>query len=141
MVWLTARGAPVAVAYNFVWDNRVLFYQGGRAMDVPAKVRPGIVLHAHGIRKAIEAGRSEYDFMSGARPYKVQMSTDSRPVTRLLATKADVATWCARWRRAGSFSPDQARPRPALVAPRRRRGVRLLFFQVAAIPRFARGRR
>jgi hypothetical protein len=27
-----------------------------------------------------------------------------------------------------------------LVAPRRRRGVRLLFFQVAAIPRFARGR-
>ena len=28
----------------------------------------------------------------------------------------------------------------ALVAPRRRRGVRLLFFQVAALPRFARER-
>ncbi len=29
LVWLTARGAPVAVAYNIVWDNKVLFYQGG----------------------------------------------------------------------------------------------------------------
>src|SRR6185295_10389748 len=35
---------------------------------------------------------------------------------------------------------DHRRAAAALVAPRRRRGVRLLFFQVAAIPRFARGR-
>ena len=88
LVWLTARGAPVAVAYNIVWDNKVLFYQGGRIVDLPQKIRPGIVLHAHGIRKAIEAGRSEYDFLAGAKAYKVQMSNDSRPVTRLLATKA-----------------------------------------------------
>jgi len=90
LVWLTARGVPVAIAYNIVWDNRVLFYQGGRVTDFPKKIRPGIVLHAHGIRKAIEAGRSEYDFMAGANPYKVQMSTDSRPITRLLATKSRV---------------------------------------------------
>ena len=53
LVWLTARGAPVAVAYNIVWDNKVLFYQGGRVVDLPKQIRPGIVLHAHGIRKAI----------------------------------------------------------------------------------------
>ena len=119
LVWLTARGAPVAVAYNFVWDNRVLFYQGGRAMDLPKKVRPGIVLHAHGIRKAIEAGRSEYDFMSGARPYKVQMSTDSRPVTRLVATKAPMRDLvCEMVGQRNHSSPEQARPHPATRAPR-----------------------
>ena len=26
--------------------------------------------------------------MNGARPYKVQMSTDSRPITRLVASKS-----------------------------------------------------
>ena len=88
LVWLTARGVPVAVVYNIVWNNRVLFYQGGRIVDLPKKIRPGIVLHAYGIRKAIEAGRSEYDFLSGANAYKVQMSTDSRPITRLVATKS-----------------------------------------------------
>ena len=40
-------------------------------------------------------------------------------------------------------TPPQCRQplgRPRLVAPRRRRGVRLLFFQAATIPRYARGR-
>ena len=47
-----------------------------------------------------------------------------------------------RGRRRRSTRPRRRRRRPAseTVAPRRRRGLRLLFFQVAAIARFARGR-
>ena len=88
LVWLRVRGEPVAVAYNVVWDNKVLFYQGGRTMDVPKGVRPGIVLHARSIRAAIEAGRSEYDFLPGTSQYKLQLATASHPVLRLRATRS-----------------------------------------------------
>jgi CelD/BcsL family acetyltransferase involved in cellulose biosynthesis len=86
--WLSVRGQPVAVAYSIVWDNKVLFYQGGRTLEVPKGVRPGIVLHARSIRAAIEAGRSEYDFLPGTAQYKQQLATASRPLVQIRATRA-----------------------------------------------------
>ncbi len=81
--WLVANGAPVAVSYCVVNENRVYFYQGGRATDVPKGVRPGIVLHLHAIRAAIEAGRREYDFLGGDARYKRGLATGTRPLTEL----------------------------------------------------------
>jgi CelD/BcsL family acetyltransferase involved in cellulose biosynthesis len=96
LAWLEVRGQPVAVAYNFVWDNRVLFYQGGRTVAVPKGVRPGIVLHAHLIKAAIEAGRSEYDFLPGESQYKRQLATASRPVVALRVVRAVVRDLACR---------------------------------------------
>jgi CelD/BcsL family acetyltransferase involved in cellulose biosynthesis len=90
LVWLRVRGEAVAVAYNIVWDNKVLFYQGGRTLDVPKQVRPGIVLHAHAIRAAIEAGRTEYDFLPGTEQYKRQLANASRPMVELRAARTPV---------------------------------------------------
>lgn len=87
LCWLRVRGAPVAVAYNIVWDNKVLFYQGGRTLEVPDGVRPGIVLHVRAIQAAIAAGRSEYDFLAGASQYKMQLATATRSVLRLRAAR------------------------------------------------------
>ncbi len=88
LLWLTANGRPIAAAYEIVYDGRVLFYQSGRALDVPKGIRPGIALHALAIRRAIEAGRREYDFLNGAAHYKTQLAQASRPLVTLRAVGA-----------------------------------------------------
>jgi CelD/BcsL family acetyltransferase involved in cellulose biosynthesis len=55
--------------------------------EVPHGIRPGIVLHAYAIKAAIAAGREEYDFLSGASQYKLQMSTATRPLMNLRASR------------------------------------------------------
>ena len=85
--WLSVGDQPVAVSYSLVWNNRVQFYQGGRTTEVPKGIRPGIVLHAHAIQAAIAAGRQEYDFLSGASQYKMQMATDTRSLLQVRATR------------------------------------------------------
>jgi hypothetical protein len=90
LVWLSVRGQPVAVLYNVIWQNKTIAYQSGRAMDVPKGVRPGIILHLRMIRAAIEAGRTEYDFLLGASQYKAKLSNASRPVIRIRASRAPV---------------------------------------------------
>jgi CelD/BcsL family acetyltransferase involved in cellulose biosynthesis len=85
LMWLTVQGRPVAAAYNIAYEGRVHFYQSGRALDVPRKVRPGIALHALAIRAAIEAGRREYDFLNGDAHYKTQLATATRGLVLLRA--------------------------------------------------------
>jgi len=85
--WLMANGEPVAVSYSVINENRLYFYQGGRATRVPKGVRPGIVLHLYAIKAAIEAGRLEYDFLGGDARYKLQLSTGTRPLTELRVTR------------------------------------------------------
>jgi CelD/BcsL family acetyltransferase involved in cellulose biosynthesis len=88
LLWLTVRGDPIAIVYNIVWNGKVYFYQSGRKIDVPKRVRPGIVIHAHAIRRAIAAGRREYDFLGGASRYKVALATAARPLLRVRAVRS-----------------------------------------------------
>lgn len=83
LLWLTVRDEPIASVYNIIWNNKVYFYQSGRKPDVPSGQRPGIVLHAHAIRRAIEGGRREYDFLGGGEHYKKQMALATRPLVQL----------------------------------------------------------
>lgn len=91
LLFLNAHGEPIAALYNILWNGKVYFYQSGRKLDLPAAIRPGIVLHAHAIRDAIEAGRSEYDFLSGGEHYKQQLALATRSVIQLRATRACLA--------------------------------------------------
>lgn len=93
LLWLCARGEPVAAVYNIVWNGKVYFYQSGRKMDLPESVRAGVVLHAHAIRRAIELGRREYDFLAGAARYKSQLALASRPLVELRATRPSWREW------------------------------------------------
>lgn len=83
--WLVVRGRPIAAAYDLVYAGRVCFYQGGRAIDVPKGVRPGIAMHALSIRSAIETGAYEYDFLAGEARYKRDLSLATRPLVTLRA--------------------------------------------------------
>jgi CelD/BcsL family acetyltransferase involved in cellulose biosynthesis len=88
--WLVVDGAPIAASYCVVRDNRLYYVQGGRATDVPKGVRPGIVLHLHTIRAAIEAGRLEYDFLGGDARYKDQLATSVRTLIELRVMRPSV---------------------------------------------------
>jgi CelD/BcsL family acetyltransferase involved in cellulose biosynthesis len=88
--WLSVRGEPVAALYNFSWNGKVYFYQSGRKLDVPTSVRPGIVAHVFAIRRAIEAGRLEYDFLGGASQYKRKLATAARPLLSVRAVRSPV---------------------------------------------------
>jgi CelD/BcsL family acetyltransferase involved in cellulose biosynthesis len=90
LLWLEVDAAPVAIAYNIVWSEKVYFYQSGRRLDLPRDVRPGIVLHARAIQRAIERGRREYDFLNGATRYKRQLSLASRPLVQVRVQRAPV---------------------------------------------------
>jgi CelD/BcsL family acetyltransferase involved in cellulose biosynthesis len=90
LLWLSVRGEPVAALYNFTWNDKEYFYQSGRKLDVPNGVRPGIVIHLRAIRRAIEAGRREYDFLGGASQYKRKLATATRPLLSVRAVRSPV---------------------------------------------------
>jgi CelD/BcsL family acetyltransferase involved in cellulose biosynthesis len=106
LLWLTVRGQPVAALYNVVKDGVVYFYQSGRVLDLPKAIRPGIVLHAHAIRSAIEAGHREYDFLAGSSRYKLDLALATRPLSTLRATRPSLME---SLRKLGTTSLDAAR--------------------------------
>lgn len=74
LVWIEVGGEPLAIAYDIEHRGRVYFYQGGRRMDLPKHVRPGIALHLRSIELAIERGASSYDFLARADTYKRKLA-------------------------------------------------------------------
>jgi CelD/BcsL family acetyltransferase involved in cellulose biosynthesis len=99
--WLSARGEPVAVLYNLVWNGKIHFYQSGRAVSLPKQIRPGIVAHACAIRRAIAEGRREYDFLAGDSQYKLQLALATRPLVTLRAVNAP-------WRERARLAAERA---------------------------------
>ncbi len=87
LIWLSVDGEPIAVAFNMVWNRKIYFYQTGRKMDLPAKIRPGVVLHARTIERAIAAGLREYDFLAGTTRYKLDLALATRPLYTLRGTR------------------------------------------------------
>lgn len=84
--WLVVDDEPIAASCCVIRDERLYYLQGGRRTDLPKGLRPGIVLHLHAIRAAIEAGRLEYDFLGGAARYKRQLATAARSLVELRIT-------------------------------------------------------
>lgn len=107
LLWLVVDGEPVASIYNIIWNNKVYFYQCGRRMDLPKKLRPGIAMHAHAMQHAIACGRVSYDFLSGASQYKKQLATGFRSFVEVHATRPGSAT--AALARLTGASKDLAR--------------------------------
>ena len=108
LCWLSVRDRPIAALYNVVWRNRVYHYQAGRAVDVPKRIRPGVVAHLEAIKRAIEEGREEYDFLGGPAPYKRKLAYARRSLVTLRivrpglteAARRLIETGHALWREA-----------------------------------------
>src|SRR5690606_32717885 len=98
LMWLSCKGEPIAAIYNIVWGDKVYFYQCGRRMDLPGKVRPGIAMHVYAMQHAIARGRTCYDFLSGVSRYKKQLAVAETPLIQVRATRpGSPAALLRRW--------------------------------------------
>lgn len=106
LAWLTVEGEPIAAAYCMRHAGRIWYYQAGRRLDVPEKIRPGIALVLMLIQRAIAEGRQEFDFLPGPVQYKSQLSSGSRAMLRLRVARPTwveaVRAWSRRWLRSGN---------------------------------------
>lgn len=128
--WLEARGEPIAVVYNLVWNGKVYAYQSGRQPGLPATVRVGVAIHADAIRRAIERGLREYDLLGGPARYKRQLGLATRRLVRLRVVQpgwrerlregaervvAATRPWLRHGRNAGTSDAQTAAPASLVV--------------------------
>jgi CelD/BcsL family acetyltransferase involved in cellulose biosynthesis len=97
--WLDAAvihggGAALAAVYGFRMAPTTFTYQGGTDPALPRKLRPGLVLDAHMIRRAIERKDLEYDFMRGEEKYKARFTDRSRQLFRVEAGRRTPLRLC-----------------------------------------------
>ena len=83
LLWLEVRGEPVAALYNIIWNGKVYSYQSGRRLNLPRGLRPGVVVHAMAIQRAIRMGLREYDFLAGVSRFKRTLALESRPLVHV----------------------------------------------------------
>ncbi len=90
LAFLTLDGEPVASYLNFDYNQHVLVYNSGLAMQF-GEASPGIVLLAHLIRHAIARGYRVFDFLRGNEDYKYRFGAVDAPVYMLLASYENTA--------------------------------------------------
>jgi CelD/BcsL family acetyltransferase involved in cellulose biosynthesis len=112
LLWLCARGEPVAVLYSMEWGGKVYAYQTGRRTDLPPHLRPGAVLLALAIRRAIEAGRREFDLLADEAFYKLQLAPRSRPLVQVRAARPSLLEGIRRTVKGGLAGLRSVRRRP-----------------------------
>ena len=77
----------VASYFSLLYDNRVLVYNSGLDTTLQPALSAGIVLTGLLLRRAIERGRSEYDFMRGNERYKYRFGGQDVTVHRVLVRR------------------------------------------------------
>lgn len=85
------RGDAIVGALSILVDVRKRtchFYIAGRDAGYEGP-SPGLVLHAHSIRHAIENGFVEYDFLRGNEPYKYSFGVEERPIRSVVVSTGD----------------------------------------------------
>lgn len=66
---LRVEGEPIGALYAMAVGRQVFYYQAGFAPTEGA-ISPGTLLVAHTVRRAIEEGRTRFDFLRGDEGYK-----------------------------------------------------------------------
>jgi len=81
----------LAMQYGFLYGNRFHLLQEGYEPEF-AGLRPGLALRAWLMRRWIESGVQEYDFLAGAAPYKLEWGAKIKQAVLLrLAVKRAAA--------------------------------------------------
>lgn len=73
LVRVAAGDEDIGYLYNFIYGDRVYFYQSGLRYFDDNRARPGLVSHHLCIETHAKAGRQYYDFMAGAQRYKTDL--------------------------------------------------------------------
>jgi CelD/BcsL family acetyltransferase involved in cellulose biosynthesis len=98
LLWTELEGRPFTVEYGFVAGQTVFYYQTGFETEL-ADESPGWVALAVSLKRAIEEGYSQFDFLRGDEPYKASWNAKPRPLAQLrifgprAAARVRYATW------------------------------------------------
>ena len=71
---LTVGRETIACLYNFVYNNRVFYYQSGLNYQGDPRLKPGIVAHVLAVEYNAAIGNNEYHFLAGESQYKKSLS-------------------------------------------------------------------
>jgi tetratricopeptide (TPR) repeat protein len=95
MLWQGERPVGALAILVDAVKRTYSFYIGGRdaAFEGPP---PGLILHAHSIRHAVNAGIHTYDFLRGNEPYKYSFAGQERRLVSLLLTRKDGSVLAAQ---------------------------------------------
>jgi CelD/BcsL family acetyltransferase involved in cellulose biosynthesis len=78
MSWLALDGTPAAAEYHFADRRATYAYQGGvdpeRLQDEPGRLSTILCM-----RRAIDEGHKQFDFLRGDEPYKAHWRAEARP--------------------------------------------------------------
>lgn len=79
--FLELNGERVSTNLCFEYDDSVYLYNSGYDPRY-SRLAVGLLLKAHCLRKAIEAGKKRFDFLRGAEPYKYDLGGKDVPIYR-----------------------------------------------------------
>lgn len=83
-------GTTVGYLYNFIYRQKVLYYQSGFDYERFANIRCGLVTHVLNIERHMRSGALTYDLLAGDQRYK---ATLGRPAGDLLWFVVLRSTW------------------------------------------------
>ncbi len=83
---LSATDRPVAAAFSFEDDDAYYLYNSAYEPD-DAAASPGVMLLWCLVHRAIEDGKSVFDFLKGNEAYKFRLGAEPRPLYELRATR------------------------------------------------------
>lgn len=87
LIEVRAGSHSLGYLYNFVYQDRVYFYQCGFNYSENTKHRPGLVSHFAAIVHNANKGKAEYDFLAGDARYKSSLSTNHNNMYWLVVQK------------------------------------------------------
>jgi CelD/BcsL family acetyltransferase involved in cellulose biosynthesis len=86
LAFLTVGDRRIAAGISFETADRILYYNAG--VDPDARdLSPGVLMVERYVRRAIERGIRELDFLRGDEPYKYEWGAVDHPIQRLLVRR------------------------------------------------------
>lgn len=101
LVWTEIDGRPVAADYSFLGGQTIYCYQMGMAPDIGG-VSPGWLNMIASLRRAIESGYRDFDYLRGDEPYKLSWgarpsaTTETRIVARRPSARLRHSAWLTK---------------------------------------------
>ncbi len=86
LYFLTVSGRRIAAGV-ILDDGRTVYYYNAGVEPDARELSPGVVMVASQIERAIEQGRTRFDFMRGNEPYKYAWGAVDEPIERLLVAR------------------------------------------------------
>ena len=86
---LSVDDDPIAALYDFVYDNKMYYYQSGFDIEHNRIHSPGLLIRSYAIENAIESGLYECDFLKGdISGYKAGWRGQTRSILQLRMSRA-----------------------------------------------------